>query len=61
MRLHALIASAVLGVTLAPQPGKTTTVISVGDGDTLRVNDDGRKVTNRLACIDAPDMAQAPY
>jgi endonuclease YncB( thermonuclease family) len=32
--------------------------ISVGDGDTLRVEDGGRKVTIRVACIDAPEMAQ---
>ncbi len=37
------------------------TVISVGDGDTLRVEEAGRKVTIRVACIDAPEMAQAPY
>jgi endonuclease YncB( thermonuclease family) len=36
-------------------------VISVGDGDTLRVEEAGRKVTIRVACIDAPEMAQAPY
>ncbi len=36
------------------------TVISVGDGDTLRVLDSGRKVTIRLACIDAPETAQVP-
>jgi len=33
-------------------PAAAATVISVGDGDTLRVEDGGRKVTIRLACID---------
>ncbi len=36
-------------------------VISVGDGDTLRVVEGGQKVTIRLACIDAPETAQVPY
>ena len=35
------------------------TLVSVGDGDTVRVNDkSGTKVTIRLACIDAPETAQ---
>jgi micrococcal nuclease len=36
-----------------------TTVISVGDGDTLRVNRGGEAITIRLACVDAPETAQA--
>jgi endonuclease YncB( thermonuclease family) len=42
-------------------PAKAATVLSVGDGDTLRVMDGGHKVTIRLACIDAPETAQAPF
>ena len=35
------------------------TLISVGDGDTVRVaSNHGEKVTIRLACIDAPEMSQ---
>ena len=35
------------------------TLISVGDGDTVRVTSrSGEKVTIRLACIDAPETAQ---
>jgi micrococcal nuclease len=38
------------------------TVLSVGDGDTIRVKSaDGKNLTVRLACIDAPESAQAPY
>ena len=34
-------------------------LLSVGDGDTVRVNDtSGTKVTIRLACIDAPETSQ---
>ena len=37
------------------------TVLSVGDGDTLRVDEGGSLRTVRLACIDAPETAQRPY
>jgi endonuclease YncB( thermonuclease family) len=37
------------------------TVLSIGDGDTIRVQQGMQKLTVRLACIDAPEMAQAPY
>jgi endonuclease YncB( thermonuclease family) len=42
-------------------PAGAATVLSVGDGDTLRVVDAGKRLTIRLACIDAPEMAQPPY
>ena len=38
----------------------SSTVLSVGDGDTLTVSDAGRRTTIRLACIDAPETAQNP-
>ncbi len=46
-----------------PSSGSTAyaQIISVGDGDTIRVNKQGQRITVRLACIDAPEMAQAPY
>ncbi|WP_017302486.1 thermonuclease family protein [Nodosilinea nodulosa] len=37
----------------------TATVVSVGDGDTLRVQGQGDPVTIRLACVDAPETNQA--
>jgi endonuclease YncB( thermonuclease family) len=37
------------------------TVLSVGDGDTIRVRQSGRTLTVRLACIDAPETAQSPW
>jgi micrococcal nuclease len=45
---------------LAPLIALALTVVSVTDGDTLVVADDGQKVTVRLAEIDAPERAQ-PY
>lgn len=42
-------------------PARAATVLSVGDGDTLRVTEGAQRVTVRLACIDAPEMAQRPY
>ncbi|MEB3253106.1 MAG: thermonuclease family protein [Synechococcus sp.] len=37
------------------------TVVSVGDGDTLRVRKAGQTITIRLACIDAPESSQKPH
>jgi micrococcal nuclease len=39
----------------------TGTVVSVGDGDTIRVKTTDKTLTVRLACVDAPEVAQAPY
>jgi len=36
-------------------------VLSIGDGDTIRVRQGNRAFTLRLACIDAPETAQSPY
>ena len=37
------------------------TVVSVGDGDTVRVSEGKRRITVRLACIDAPESSQRPW
>jgi endonuclease YncB( thermonuclease family) len=42
-------------------PLQAATVLSIGDGDTIRVLDGGKRISVRLACIDAPEMDQAPY
>ena len=36
-------------------------VVSVGDGDTLRVQRGNKTITIRLSCIDAPEFAQVPW
>jgi len=36
-------------------------VLSIGDGDTIRVSAVGQNITVRLACIDAPELAQSPH
>ena len=48
-------------VLLLAGPAGAATVVSVGDGDTMRVREGGRQLTIRLACIDAPEIAQKPY
>ena len=42
-------------------PAGAATVLSVGDGDTMRVADGDKRLTIRMACIDAPETAQRPY
>ncbi|MCP9834736.1 MULTISPECIES: thermonuclease family protein [unclassified Cyanobium] len=60
-----LIALILLGLGLPgptwAEPAFQATVLSVGDGDTLRVRSGQQRITIRLACIDAPEMAQSPY
>ena len=67
-QLLLLLAIAASIPSTAPWPAAATpatefraTVLSIGDGDTLRVSRQGLPITIRLACIDAPEMAQSPY
>jgi endonuclease YncB( thermonuclease family) len=58
------VALTLVPMVLAPAcaaPGLEATVVSVGDGDTIRVRMNGKPITVRLACIDAPEMVQRPY
>lgn len=61
VRLLCLQGLALAFSLVIPLAAAAATVISVGDGDTLRVLDRGQRLTFRVACIDAPEMAQAPY
>jgi len=59
-----IAALALIPIALVPvwaAPGPEATVVSVGDGDTIRVRMNGKPITVRLACIDAPETAQRPY
>ena len=62
LAIAASIPSAIqLNAAAAPATEFRATVLSIGDGDTLRVSRQGLPITIRLACIDAPEMAQSPY
>jgi micrococcal nuclease len=55
--ISTLLALLVPAMMLAPAVAQTTnrtaaTVVSTGDGDTLRVNQQGQTITVRLVCID---------
>ncbi len=39
----------------------TGTIVSVGDGDTIRVRTADKTLTVRLSCIDSPELKQQPY
>jgi len=55
-------AAAALLLTLCiTTSANAATVVSVGDGDTMRVSEGSRKITVRLACIDAPETSQRPW
>jgi endonuclease YncB( thermonuclease family) len=49
--------------TVQPTPTNSYKVLSVGDGDTLRVTqgNNPQPITIRLACVDAPEMSQGIY
>jgi endonuclease YncB( thermonuclease family) len=58
--LVAMAAVALGGLPAAAQTIRAT-VLSIGDGDTLRVREGSRTLNVRLACIDAPESSQAPH
>ena len=54
-------ASALLLALCCTRAVNAATVVSVGDGDTIRVSEGSRRITVRLACIDAPESSQRPW
>jgi len=57
MRLAFLLA----GLLLLAAPSHASSVLSLGDGDTISVTEGTARVKVRLACIDAPETSQTPY
>jgi endonuclease YncB( thermonuclease family) len=60
-QLTAGLLFALLASLPAQTQTRTATVLSIGDGDTLRVREGNRTLNVRLACIDAPESSQAPF
>ena len=56
-----VICGLLTGIGATSASAEQARVLSVGDGDTLSVLEGGRRITIRLACIDAPEMSQRPY
>jgi micrococcal nuclease len=51
-----------LSLALAPELAYALpSILSVGDGDTVSIIENNRPEVIRLACIDAPEKAQAPW
>ena len=50
-----------LALFILTGPVKAAIILSVGDGDTVRVSEGAKRITIRLACIDAPETTQVPY
>jgi endonuclease YncB( thermonuclease family) len=64
MALQGLVRCLVLVLPLglgSPVLAQVGTVVSIGDGDTVRVRLSGGVRTVRLACIDAPELVQSPW
>ena len=60
-----LLLASIITLTQIPLPASAQTfeavVVSVGDGDTIRVKHNSKNLTVRLACIDAAEMKQGPF
>jgi micrococcal nuclease len=65
MNVRLIKLSVIFSLLLVPIPSLAQnaqpTVVSIGDGDTLRLGSPGQTVTIRLGCIDAPETAQKPW
>ncbi|MBW4565208.1 MAG: thermonuclease family protein [Mojavia pulchra JT2-VF2] len=66
MNKASILAAALLLLSELPTVAQTSlpkmTVVSVGDGDTLRVrNPQEQTITIRLGCVDAPELKQNPW
>jgi len=55
------LALIILLMAPASAQNQSVSVLSIGDGDTLRVRQGTRTLNVRLACIDAPETGQRPH
>ncbi len=56
------LSTTTLAIALFTAPSAlAATVVSVGDGDTMRLSDQGQTKTVRLACVDSPERSQNPW
>ena len=46
---------------LVAAPAQSSSILSIGDGDTITVREGSQHIKVRLACIDAPETSQTPY
>lgn len=51
----------VVGLLASSPPASTPMVLRVSDGDSIAVEINGDRTRVRLACIDAPELAQDPF
>ena len=58
--LGSLLISLLAACKVPLSPSSTARLISIADGDTLRVAKAGQRLTVRLACVDAPERSQRP-
>ena len=63
LKYHFLLVSAALlfQIPVANAQIFEAVVVSVGDGDTIRVKSNTKNLTVRLGCIDAPEKKQNPW
>jgi micrococcal nuclease len=63
--LVSLSLASLLSISLSSSPAIAQTItgaiVSVGDGDTIRVRTPDKTLTVRLSCVDAPEISQRPY
>ena len=56
-----LVLSLLFSSSLALAQNTPATVVSIGDGDTLRIRQSDQVTTIRLACVDSPERSQKPF